>query len=1359
MTGRISLLNGHEQSRMLNALIKKLEASLPAAMAADRAPIARELIRINRYQTGAGSDGKLNKRLLDVEKRLQKSMRRKDRRKEIRPRLTYNPELPIVAYKAEIIDTISKNQVVVISGETGSGKTTQIPKFCLAAGRGIDGIIGCTQPRRISTTTVAHRIAEELGESIGRSVGYKMRFKEQTSPHGFIKVMTDGILLAETLSDPYLYDYDTIIVDEAHERSLNIDFILGLIKELTPKRNDLKVIITSATIDTEKFSAAFDKAPVIEVSGRMYPVEVRYSATETELEKTGEQTHVERAAQAVDEIQRESSSGSILVFMPTEQDIREACDIMRGKPYRNVVILPLYARLPSRDQQKVFRKTKERKIIVATNVAETSITIPGIKYVVDTGLARISQYSPRLRVTSLPVLPISKSSADQRKGRCGRVANGICIRLFSETEYETSPPFTVPEILRANLAEVILRMIALKLGEVYDFPFIDKPAAKNIKDGIDLLFELGAITSKEEAGGGKRRKRGGRFVLTAIGKMMAKVPLDPRLSRILIEAHKEGCLREMAVIASALSIQDPRERPAEKTQEADRVHATFDQPASDFITLLNIWGKYRQIWKTDKSTSQNIKQVKKFCQANYLSYRRIREWQDIHGQIIGMLGEFRMLKPKNSRLEIPDSALSQWDASSGIHDPQYEKIHKSILSGFLSNIALKKEKHYFQGANGKETMIFPGSGLFDRTGAWIVAAEMVETSRLFARTVANIDSRWLEELGRSQCKYSYRNPRWDRSHQNVVADEQVSLYGLIIIPQRKVSYVRINPREASQIFIRDAITGEGLKTPLPFMRHNRKLLEEIRDKENRLRRRDLLVSEEEIFRLYRKPLEGVYDLKTLRQRIKESGGDGFLKMSRKDLMLYDPDESELALCPDAISLGNHEFQCAYRFSPEQEDDGVTLKIPSDLVPIVSPDAIDWLVPALLKEKITALIKGLPKAYRKKLVPIAECVEKIMAEIPQGEGPLITKLGKFIYTQFGIDIPGPAWSEDGLPDYLKMRLCIQDAQGKEIQTSRDKGVLKQAVSSTINADEFESAQKAWQKDGIRRWDFGDLPDCVTVRGKSGTQWILYPALKDDLDDKRQVRLGLFKEREEALRAHQKGVAKLFTIHFSSELRFLKRKIGLPKGSQKLAVYFGGQKHFEKSLYESIVHGLFYRNIRKADEFKAHAGAVLKLGILDLGEKRLNRVVDVLEAYQATRKIFSNLETTNRANVRAIDFLKRLRNELATLVPQTFIALYDDAQLGRMVRYIKAIGIRAQRGILNLEKDQERTSELMIYSESLNDLVKSISPLTTAEKRGAIEDFFWMLEEYKVSIFAQELKTSIPVSRKRLDEKLKEIQRMV
>ncbi len=593
----------------------------------------------------------------------------------------------------------------------------------------------------------------------------------------------------------------------------------------------------------------------------------------------------------------------------------------------------------------------------------------------------------------------------------------------------------------------------------------------------------------------------------------------------------------------------------------------------------------------------------------------------------------------------------------------------------------------------------------------------------------------------------------------MVADEQVSLYGLIIIPQRKVSYARINPREASQIFIRDAIMGEGLNTPMPFMRHNRRLLEEIRDKENRIRRRDLLVSEEEIFRLYRKPLEGVFDLKTLRQRIKERGGEGFLKMSRKDLMLYDPDETQLALFPDAISLGNNKFKCAYRFNPEKEDDGVTLKIPADLVPVVSPDAIDWLVPALLKEKIAALIKGLPKQYRKKLVPIAASVEKIMAEIPQGEGPLITTLGTFIYAQFGIDIPGPAWSENGLPDYLKMRLCIQDAQGKEIQTSRDKGVLKQAVLSTIDADEFESAQKAWQKTGIRRWDFDDLPDSVTVRGKSGTQCILYPALKDDPDDKRQVRLGLFKEREEALRAHQKGVAKLFTIHFSNELRFLKRKIGLPKGSERLTDYFGGQKHFEKSLYEAIVHDLFYRNIRKAADFKAHAGAVLKLGILDLGEKRLHRVVGVLDAYQATRKIVSNLETTNRANARAIDFLKRHRNDLATLVPETFISLYSDAQLGQLVRYIKTIGIRAQRGILNLEKEQERASDLRIYSERLNELVKSISPLTTAEKQGAIEDYFWLLEEYKVSIFAQELKTSIPVSRKRLEEKLKEIQRMV
>jgi len=621
--------------KMKNDRIKKIESLLPKALCADRQAVRREIVSIKRSKTNTLSDKNIKEKFIQLEKQLHASIKKKTWRKQNPPALTYNPGLPITDKKNEIIDLISKNQVLIISGETGSGKTTQIPKFCIAAGRGIDGKIGCTQPRRIAATTVARRIAEELGEELGKSVGYKIRFKDKTGEDAFIKIMTDGILLAETRNDKYLNEYDTIIVDEAHERSLNIDFILGILKTLLKKRKDLKVIITSATIDTEKFSKAFDNAPVIEVSGRMYPVDVQYFGMEQETEGSDERTHVEMAAFAVDKLQKKSPYGDIIVFMPTEQDIRETCEILEGRNYKSAIILPLYARLSSSEQSKVFSRLAGRKIIVATNIAETSITIPGIKYVIDTGLARISRYTPRSRTTSLPVVPISRSSADQRKGRCGRVENGICIRLYPEQDFLSRTLFTPPEILRANLAEVILRMIALKLGNIEDFSFIDRPAARSIRDGFDLLLELGAIKPVKRAKKSKaeKSKEGDVFLLAEKGRLMAQMPVDPRLSRMLIKADQEGCLNEVVVIASALSIQDPRERPVEKTQEADQMHALFRDPLSDFITLLNIWKKYHDVRQKEKSTNR----MKKFCKKHYLSFKRIREWRDIHAQISAVL--------------------------------------------------------------------------------------------------------------------------------------------------------------------------------------------------------------------------------------------------------------------------------------------------------------------------------------------------------------------------------------------------------------------------------------------------------------------------------------------------------------------------------------------------------------------------------------------------------------------------------------------------------------------------------------------------------------------------------------------------
>ncbi|MDX2448670.1 MAG: ATP-dependent RNA helicase HrpA, partial [Desulfobacterales bacterium] len=930
--------------------LKRLNAMLPETMPTDRAQAMRHMRKV-RQLTKKGAPGQdLIETLDTIERQINKSIHAKNRRRDRRPSTGEIPSLPIWGKKKAIIQAIKDNPVVIISGETGSGKTTQIPKFCIEAGRGIDGLIGCTQPRRIAAITVSNRIAEEIGESIGQSVGYKIRFKDKTSTGTYIKVMTDGILLAETQGDPYLNMYDTLIVDEAHERSLNIDFVLGILKTLLHKRKDLKLIITSATIDTLKFSKAFDDAPVIEVSGRTYPVETRYLSPNSIKEGNGDPSHIDLAVEVVEGLMRESSRGDILVFLPTEQDIRETCDMLVGRKLKHVRIMPLFARLSATEQQGVFKRSKGRKIIVATNIAETSITIPGIRYVVDTGLARISQYTPRSRITALPVVPISQSSANQRKGRCGRIENGLCIRLFSEEDFRLRPLYTKPEILRSNLAEVILRMLFLRIGNVDQFPFIDPPHEKSIQDGFKLLLELNAI---------KRRKRQARisprqhvspaisketsgtslpeYELTPIGRIMAKMPIDPRLSRIIIEADTRNCLREVSIISSALSIQDPRERPLEKEAEADEAHKIFKNPQSDFLTLLNIW---HACWKLTQN-NRPLQALKKFCKTSFVSFKRMREWQDINNQI------FTILKENRYRLNKDRGPVSS--PSGEPFCQRYIDIHKSILSGFLTNIARKKEKYYFKAARDREVMIFPGSGLFNNSGPWIVAAEMIETSRLFARSCANIDSTWLEELGADQCRHTFLNARWSRKQGAVIADEQVSLYGLIIVPQRTVPYGRVNPEEAGDLFIRQALIPGDVASHFPFLIHNLKIEHTVQDMESRIRRRDIRVDDEDLFCFYQKHLDRVYDVPTLKKIIRKNGGDHFLMFKQEDLMRYEPDPEELANYPESIKFGEQSFPLKYQFETGKEHDGVTVNVPVPLTDAITSEHTDWLIPGLFKE--------------------------------------------------------------------------------------------------------------------------------------------------------------------------------------------------------------------------------------------------------------------------------------------------------------------------------------------------------------------------------------------------------------------------
>jgi len=1342
---------------MTDKRLHSINSLLPEALREDRIAACRRLDRLGRDGNLSSPDEKIARQLIHLERRLRSSAKRRRNREKHIPPITYNDALPIVAKKDEIIDTITNHQVVIISGETGSGKTTQIPKFCLAAGRGIHGKIGCTQPRRIAASTVSRRIAEELGEDIGRSVGYKIRFQDRTHPNAYIKIMTDGILLAETQSDPQLSQYDTLIVDEAHERSLNIDFILGILKTLLSQRHDLKLIITSATIDTEKFSRAFDDAPVIEVSGRMYPVEVRYLDAEEDGEHSEEQTHVESAVRAVDNLLAEESAGDILVFMPTEQDIRETCDLIDGR-HERVRVFPLFARLPTGEQSRIFAQTTARKIIVATNIAETSITIPGIKYVVDTGLARISQYLPRSRTTSLSVKPISQSSADQRKGRCGRMENGICIRLYPQDDYVSRPVFTPPEVLRANLAEVIMRMLALKLGNPREFPFIDPPAPRSISDGFDLLEELGAI----ESGPPRKGKRDTqRHSLTERGKLMAKLPMDPRLSRMLLEALENGCLKEMTVIAASLSVQDPWERPADRTAEADRKHALFRQPSSDFMTLLTVWESYHRTWKREKSTGK----MKRFCRDNYLSYRRIREWRDVHTQISAILRE-QKIRQKTPVLKVrggttPGKGRRPHRADTEAvrpSDPRYTAIHRSILSGFLSNIAQRKVGNIYRAAKDREVMIFPGSTVFNGSGRWVVAAEMVETSRLFARTVADIDGGWLEELGKSQCRHAYHNPHWERNRNEVVASEQVTLFGLVIVAKRTVPYGPISPEEASEIFFREALVGGDVKKPFRFMVHNRDLVEGIRNMENKIRRRDLLHGSEEMVWFYQDALGICYDIRSLRKHLKQKGNDRHLRMSQPDLLRYAPDVDELSLFPDKLALGRNRFDLEYRFDPGKPDDGLTINIPSSVAPEIPREAIDWLVPGLFREKVTMLIKGLPKTYRKQLVPVADTVDTIVTEMPEVEGNLLSALGSFIHKRFSLDIPATAWPDELLPDHLKARLSIRGAKGEELRAGRDPSILSDPSAGTREPDGVAIARRQWERSGITRWDFGGIPGEVKIDAEGENPWTMYPGLEKSNSDPAAVNLRLFSSREKALAAHTAAIVILSANHLARDLRFLKKRLGLPPDIAAKAKAFGGTRGIEKRLYEWVLTKLLYGNIRSEEAFGTHLAKASRT-LMTVGQHYFDMALPVIDTFCDTRLALEGLKRTHRFSAITLRLLEDLDDQLQRLVPENFVDLYGADRFEHIIRYIKATEIRAQRALVDLEKDRDKAGESGYFSGQLSDLLAELPASASPEKREAIEGLFWMIEEYKVSLFAQELKTAEPVSRKRLNARLNEIKRMV
>ncbi len=1310
--------------------ITGIQSRLSEAMVADRAGISRRLSELKRGAARRTVGEPFWRALTYLEKRLATSIQAKNDRLARRPPLRYAEELPIFSAKDAIVRAIRDVPVTIISGETGCGKSTQIPKMCLEAGQGVVGKIGCTQPRRIAATTIAHRIAEELGEEIGDSVGYKIRFTDRTSPRGYIKVMTDGMLLAETQRDPLLSEYDTIIVDEAHERSLNIDLLLGLLKTLLPRRRELKVIVTSATMDTATFTSAFEGAPVIEVKGRLYPVEVEYLPVDPKLEEAGELTYVDMAVQAVERLRRDRPAGDILVFMPTEQDIRETCALIEARKLPQTTVLPLFARLTKQQQQRVFAACKGTKIVVATNVAETSLTIPNIRYVVDTGLARIPRYLPRSRTTSMAIGPISKSSAEQRKGRCGRVRAGVCIRLYSEDDYESRPEFTSPEILRSNLAEVILKMLSLRVPSVSAFPFLDTPRPKSVKDGFDLLTELGAI-----------EKRADSFVLTARGKIMARMPLDPPISRMILEAVHEGCVEEVAVIASALSIQDPRERPLEKTAQADQMHAPFKDADSDFLTLLNIWKRYHRSLEALKTQSK----MRKYCRENFLSFARMRDWRDIHEQITSIVkGRVAGGPPSSEGTRRP-------------RDPEarYAAIHRSILSGYLFNIATKKEQNIYQAAKGREVMLFPGSTLFNRGSAWIVAGEVVKTSRLFARTVARIEPEWLESLAESLCRSSYFDPHWVKSRGEVRAYQQVTLHGLVIVPRRVVSYGSIDAKESHRILVEQALVEGEVKDAFPFLRHNQTLVERIAGLEAKLRRRDLLVSPEAMAAFYSGRLPGVVDIETLKQRIKERGGDAFLKMSAEELLLSRPDETALAGFPDRLTIAGQDFELSYQYAPGAEEDGITVHVPATLTSRFPTDRLDWVVPGLLEEKVTALIKGLPKRYRRQLVPVSKTAATLARDLVPTSEPLITALARLLYRKFEVDIPASEWPPSKIPDHLKMRVAITDHRGRILHSGREITILRRPLKAVSAEQEglqaWQDARTRWETTGITSWTFGALPEQI----QAGVNLVAHLGL-EPADG--CVNIRLFTSADVALETHKRGVAKLFGLHLAKDLKFVRRALKLPANMAAETSYFGGLQAFEKALYDNLIKRLFHLDIRTPEAFYGRATEI-KPNLISSGKDLLGRAETVLRSFHLVRVLTRRTEEANRANRAVISLCEAVQQDLESLVPPHFLELYSLDMLAHLPRYLKSLGVRVERGANDIEKDRRKAADVAVFEAAHTEMRKNLSPHSSADKIRAVDEYRWMIEEYKVSVFAQDLKTPFPVSAKRLRQRASEIERMI
>ncbi|WP_327137191.1 ATP-dependent RNA helicase HrpA [Streptomyces sp. NBC_01340] len=1312
----------------------------PAPALGDLAPRLAELSLRDAHRLGRRLEGARRIRkpeartavLAEIEAEVTKAEARMAERRARVPAVTYPEQLPVSQKKDVIAEAIRDHQVVIVAGETGSGKTTQIPKICMELGRGVRGMIGHTQPRRIAARTVAERVADELDTPLGEAVGWKVRFTDQVNPDAtFVKLMTDGILLAEIQTDRELRAYDTIIIDEAHERSLNIDFLLGYLAQLLPKRPDLKVVITSATIDPERFSRHFGDAPIVEVSGRTYPVEVRYRPLLEEDGDDADRDQITAITDAVEELQAEGK-GDILVFLSGEREIRDTADALTKKQYRFTEVLPLYARLSHAEQHRVFQPHTGRRIVLATNVAETSLTVPGIKYVIDPGNARISRYSHRTKVQRLPIEPVSQASANQRKGRCGRTSDGICIRLYSEDDFNARPEFTDAEILRTNLASVILQMTAAGLGDIEKFPFIDPPDHRNIRDGVQLLQELGALDPSEK----DVRKR-----LTQTGRKLAQLPVDPRLARMVLEADKNGCAREVMVIAAALSIQDPRERPADKQTQADQQHARFKDETSDFLAFLNLWRYVREQQKERGSSA-----FRRMCKQEYLNFLRIREWQDIYTQLRTVAKQMGI-------------HLNEDDAAD-------QSVHVSLLAGLLSHVGMKdvKEtggesgrstgKNEYLGARNAKFAIFPGSALFKKPPRFVMSAELVETSRLWARVNARIEPEWIEPLAEHLLKRTYSEPHWEKDQAAVMAYEKVTLYGVPIVAQRKVNYGRIDPETSRDLFIRNALVEGDWRTHHKFFADNRKLLTEVEELEHRARRRDILVDDETLF--------DFYDQRVPAHVVSGAHFDSWWKHKRHDepelldferSMLINERAGDVSKddYPDSWRQGRLKFRVTYQFEPGADADGVTVHIPLQVLNQVTDDGFDWQIPGLREEVVTELIRSLPKPIRRNYVPAPNFAKRFLDQAVPLQEPLATTLARELKRMVGVPVTADDFDWSRVPDHLKITFRIVDERRRKLAEDKDLSTLqlqlkpkaRKALSQAAAATAEREGGESLERTGLTDWTIDTLTRVFETR-RAGQPVKAYPALVDDGPTANTVSVRLFDTEAEQAQAMWKGTRRLILRNipvnpakFASDKLTNAQKLALsanPHGSvqalfddcamaaaDKLIGDFGGPAWDEES----------YRKLY--DKVRAE--------IVDTTVRTVGQVQQVLAAWQACER---RLKATGSPTL--LTNLTDVRTQLNALVKPGFVTATGLRRLPDLMRYLVAADRRLQQMPTGVQRDTTRMEKVHEMQDEYAWLLEQMPQGRPVPQQ--VLDIRWMIEELRVSYFAHALGTAYPVSDKRI-----------